>query len=157
MFTKLRAKHGDVVFAHGTIVLNSQKAAMDILGTNAKVSAGRPALIMASELSGYDRFLALHQDTDRHRYGRTYLHSAIGPQRARDYAPAQEEQSLRFLRKLLEDPDGFEEHSRWVVAASILLITYGYIALDANDPYIEASNDVMKRFFRGGETREMVC
>ena len=129
-------EHGDIiylsVFSQGIIVLNSQNAAMELLGSSpwAEKSAGRPMLTMASELykafvslnlsiaqflfrSGYDRFLALHQHTDRHRAGRTYLHSAIGPQHARHYAPAQEEQSVRFLRKLLENPDDLEEHCKW--------------------------------------------
>ncbi|KAJ7756417.1 cytochrome P450 [Mycena maculata] len=149
-FAKLRPKYGDVVylsvFAQGIVVLNSQKAAMEILGTKGDTSAGRPILTMASELSGYDRFLALHQNGERHRAGRTYLHGAIGPQHAREYASAQEEQVVRFLKKLLDDPENFEEHCKWIVGACILLITYGHNVDDYNDPYIEASSGVMQRF-----------
>ncbi|KAF5387480.1 hypothetical protein D9757_007797 [Collybiopsis confluens] len=136
-YLKLRAKYGDIlhlsVFKQDIVVLNSQKAAMDILGGKADTSAGRPVLTMASELAGYGRFLALHQHTDRHRLGRTYLHGAIGPQHAREYASSQEEQVVRFLRKLLNEPEDFEEH-------------YGHIASDAHDPYIEASSRVMQKF-----------
>ena len=103
---------------------------MDILGTKGETSAGRPAFTMAAEVwvtlfdpitlslillprSGYDRFLALLQNGERHRAGRNYLHGAIGPQHARGYASSQEEQTVRFLRKLLNDPEDFEEHCKW--------------------------------------------
>ncbi|KAJ7234414.1 cytochrome P450 [Mycena rebaudengoi] len=123
-FAKLRA---------GIVVLNTQKAAMEILGAKAETSTGRPVLTMASELSGYDRFLAMIQNGERHRTGRTYLHGAIGPQHSQHYASAQEEQVLRFLRKLLNDPDKFEEH-------------YGHSVSDHNDHYIETLSGVMQRF-----------
>ncbi|KAJ7142156.1 cytochrome P450 [Mycena crocata] len=149
-FANMRFKYGDVVYlsvlAQGIVILNSQKAAMEILGAKAETSAGRPVLTMASELSGHDRFLALHQDGERLRAGRNYLHSAIGPQHARDYASAQEEEVVRFLKKLVNDPEEFEEHCKWIVAACILLINYGHSASDHNDPYIEASSGVMQRF-----------
>lgn len=45
---------GDVVylsvFNQGIVILNSQKAAMEILGNKGETSAGRPILTMASEL-----------------------------------------------------------------------------------------------------------
>ncbi|KAJ7154766.1 cytochrome P450 [Mycena filopes] len=155
-FATLRAKYGDIaylsVFSQGFVVVNTQKAAWDILHVKGETSEGRPVLTMAAELSGYDRFVALNQPGPRLREGRAYIHSAIGPQYAKQYAPEEEEQVVRFLNKLLHDPENLEEHCVWVIAACILLITYGHIVSDENDPYVEASTGVMTQFSEAGAT-----
>lgn len=149
-FADLRDKYGDVVcfsvLNQGIVILNSQKAAMEILGTKGETSAGRPILTMVSELSGYDRFLALHQNDEKLREGRKYLYQAIGPQHARDYAPALEAEVVRYLKKLSNGPEDFEAHCRWIVGTCLLLITYGHITSDHTDPYIEGVSLVMQQF-----------
>lgn len=44
------------VFNQGIVILNSQKAAMEVLGNKGETSAGRPVLTMASELYGSSHF-----------------------------------------------------------------------------------------------------
>lgn len=57
--------------------------------------------------------MAMMQNGDRLRDARKYLQRAVGPHHAKDYASAQQEQVLRFLKKLAKDPDNYEEHSKW--------------------------------------------
>ncbi|KAF7330984.1 Cytochrome P450 [Mycena venus] len=146
-FARLRPKYGDIaylsVLSQDIIILNSQKAAWEILGVRGETSSGRPIMTMAGELSGYDRFLALRQDGERLRAGRTYLHSAIGPQHSRNYAPDQEEQVVRFLKKILNDPENFEEHCIWIMVTSHKITM---------TPYLESSTGVMDRFSEAAAT-----
>lgn len=59
--------------------------------------------------------MALMQNGDNLRDARKYLQRAVGAQHAKDYASAQETQVIRYLRKLLNDPDNFNEHNKWRV------------------------------------------
>jgi hypothetical protein len=64
------------------------------------------------------------QHNNRHREGRRYLYNAFGSRRATlPYAPAQEAEIGRFLRKLLTDPEGFATHSKWRVSLLYLSIS----------------------------------
>jgi cytochrome P450 len=71
--------------------------------------------------SGYDRFMAMMQNGDRLRDARKYLQREVGPQRAKGYASEQQVQVVRFLRKLVDNPDEFEEHCKWSVDTLITL------------------------------------
>ncbi|KAJ7741977.1 cytochrome P450, partial [Mycena maculata] len=146
----MSSKFGDIIyltiFSQPLLALNSQKVAFELLGTKGDSSAGRPHAVMASELSGYDRFMAMMQSSDRLRDARKYLQRAVGPQHAKNYAAAQQEQVVRFLKKLAEEPDKFEEHSKWIVGAATLIIAYGYHTQDIDDPYIAALSTVLDQF-----------
>lgn len=76
----------------------------------------RRYLVIRFLSSGYDRFMALMQNGEDLRSARKYLQRAIGAQHAKYYAPAQETQVVRYLRKLLNDPDDFNEHNKWRVS-----------------------------------------
>ncbi|KAJ8088008.1 hypothetical protein PM082_013559 [Marasmius tenuissimus] len=149
-FAELGEQYGDIIylkiFNQGILVLNSQEAAFTALCIHGESSSGRPSLVMAGTLSGYDRFLGLMQNDKRLQDGRKYLHGAIGPHFARAYADAQQAEVMRFLKKLESNPDEFMNHCKWIVGACILLISHGYTTQDSDDPFVLASSAVMKQF-----------
>ncbi|KAJ8088032.1 hypothetical protein PM082_013583 [Marasmius tenuissimus] len=149
-FAELGEQYGDIIylkiFNQGMLVLNSQKAAFSALCVHGESSSGRPPLVMAGTLSGYDRFLGLMQNDKRLQDGRKYLNGAIGPHFARAYADAQQAEVMRFLKKLESNPDELMNHCKWIAGACILLISHGYNAKDFDDPFVLASSTVMKQF-----------
>jgi cytochrome P450 len=67
--------------------------------------------------------MALMQNGEDLRYARRYLQRTISPQHARNFASAQEAEVVRYLKKLLNNPDGFDEHNKWQVIPQILCST----------------------------------
>jgi hypothetical protein len=73
--------------------------------------------------------MAMMQNGDRLRDAREYLQREVGPQHAKGYASEQQVQVVRCLRKLVENPDEFEEHCKWSVGTPITLNLDSIVAL----------------------------
>jgi len=64
---------------------------------------------------GFDRFPAIASDgsSPRLRALRKVLSSEIGAKRVDDYKPLMQREVVKFLKKLLHQPQDFITHSRW--------------------------------------------
>ncbi|KAM5545443.1 hypothetical protein V8D89_000481 [Ganoderma adspersum] len=127
-------------------VLNSQQAAVDILERNMNVYSDRPQnMVMASELIGWNRAVALNPGGAQHRKFRRLLNKSLNSTAVRDYRPLQEESASVLVRLLLEAPRDFLKHIRTTVGKSIIGISYGHdIEVKGQDyiSYAEGVHDV---------------
>ncbi|KAH8799205.1 cytochrome P450 [Flagelloscypha sp. PMI_526] len=153
--------YGDVmrlkVFGSELLVLSSLHAAQDLLEHRGNIYSDRPIAIMAGELHvsssvGWARGLGYSNGPPNHRFRefRRVFHQFMGPRAcsAQSMIQAQEEQNLRLLNKLLQDPLHFYDHCRTFTSSSILALTYGYSPKDDQDPLslIKIAEDAMAGF-----------
>nr|VWO98258.1 Cytochrome P450 monooxygenase CYP52X1 [Ganoderma boninense] len=127
-------------------VLNSQQAGVDILEKNMNVYSGRPRnMVMASELIGWNRAVALNPGGAQHRKFRRLLNKSLNSTAVRDYRLLQEDSASNLVRLLLETPQDFLNHIRTTVGRSIINISYGHdIEMKGQDyiSYAEGVHDV---------------
>lgn len=100
---------------HGrkALVLNSYKAASDLLDTRSSIYSDRPMSWMYMELVG--RKLAVFNISSKHPRFKKYralLQSGLNPRVAKSYRAIQEEQARVLVRGLAGTPKQFISHVR---------------------------------------------
>jgi len=100
---------GDVtyinVLGRGTIILNSQKAAVDLLDKRSSIYSDRPVLMMGGELVGWNRSLVLTRYGPRFRELRKHVNKSIGTRASMErFASLQEKETAKFLARVMVDP-----------------------------------------------------
>ena len=101
------------VFGQTLVILNSAQAATDILDKKSATYSDRPVLQMGGELVGWKNTLVLLPYGDRFRRFRKIFHSLIGTQSMmKQYHPAEELETRRFLKRVLSKPEALSDHVR---------------------------------------------
>ncbi|KAI0264165.1 hypothetical protein BC834DRAFT_970895 [Gloeopeniophorella convolvens] len=95
---------GDVI-----VILNSHKAAKDLLEKRGDIYLDRPR-IPFFEMMKWEWFLGLARYSDSWRAGRRFLDGGLRPAAALKYRPMQKEKTHLFLRQLLANPQDFRDH-----------------------------------------------
>ena len=100
---------GDVthinVLGQDTIILNSTKAAVDLLDKRSAVYSGRPIIIMGGEIVGWNKSLALTQYGPRFREFRKFMGRLMGTRASVEkFAPLQEKETAKFVARVAADP-----------------------------------------------------
>ncbi|KAG2156216.1 cytochrome P450 [Suillus clintonianus] len=138
--------HVEVLGQH-IIVLNSVKAAMEMLDKKSSLYSDRPILPMGGELCGWKNSLALLPYGDRLREYRKNFHRVIGTRAAIDiYHPIEEIETHRFLKRVLAKPDQLQAHVRHTAGAIILRISHGYEVNETNDPFVDLADRAVDQF-----------
>ncbi|KAI1793789.1 cytochrome P450 [Ganoderma leucocontextum] len=135
------------VLGERVFVLNSQRAAADILEKNMNVYSDRPRnMVMASELIGWNRAVALNPGGAQHRKFRRLLSKSLNSTAVRDYRLLQEQSAQALVRLLLESPQDFLMHIRTTVGKSIIDISYGHNVKVKDQDYIDYAEHVHEVF-----------
>lgn len=93
------------------VIVNSAKVAIDMLEKHGAIYSDRPRIEMGGELVGWGPILALLPYGDRVRNYRKLIHQSIGNQDLMsEYHPGGEQETRRFLRRVLENPDELAAH-----------------------------------------------
>lgn len=101
------------VLGQTLVILNSAEAAMSMLDRKSSIYSDRPTLTMGGELVGWKNTLALLPYGDRFRRYRKLFHNLIGTQSTmKQYLPAEELETRRFLRRVLAKPGDLSTHVR---------------------------------------------
>ncbi|RXW12655.1 hypothetical protein EST38_g13199 [Candolleomyces aberdarensis] len=105
------------------IVLDTSKAATDLLETRSSLYSGRTRLPMVTELMGWDFLIGFM------------------PYAAKQYRPHITKSTRNLLKRFLDDPDPLKiiPHLRHMAGETILSIAYGIQIQQENDPYLEMS------------------
>ncbi|KAG2133523.1 cytochrome P450 [Suillus bovinus] len=156
-FAKWGKKYGDIlhveVLGRHIIVLNSVKAAIELLDTKSSIYSDRPVLTMGGKLVGWKYALGFLSYGDRFRYYRKTIHRIIGSRAAMSvYEPIEEIETRRFLKRVFAKPEQLQAHIRHTAGAIILQISYGYEVNDNNDPFIDLADRAMNQLSRIGDT-----
>ncbi|KAF9462161.1 cytochrome P450 [Collybia nuda] len=138
---------GDVLYMevlnNPLVILNSSKAATELLEKRSVNYADRPSLVMANELMGWDWDMAHMPYSDRWRQHRKMFHQYFRPQAVPAYQQIQVEATTTLLRQLLEAPDDFREHIRQHAASAILRVVYGYDVKSSHDHYVALAHEAI--------------
>ena len=95
------------------VILNSLKAAVDLLEKRSAIYSDRPDLLMAGRMVGWNETLVLTPAGERFRAMRRQLHQFIGSrQHMVKFHGLQVQETRHFLRRLLRDPAHFADHIR---------------------------------------------
>ncbi|KAG2056881.1 cytochrome P450 [Suillus hirtellus] len=156
-FAQWGKKYGDIshveVLGRHIIVLNSVKAAIELLDKKSAVYSDRPVLTMGGELVGWKYTLGLLSYGDRFRYYRKNIHRVIGNNAAiHIFEPIEEIETHRFLKRMFAKPEQLLAHIRHTAGAIILRISYGYEVKENNDPLIDVADRAMDQLSRSTDT-----
>ncbi|QRV89147.1 cytochrome P450 family protein [Ceratobasidium sp. AG-Ba] len=77
---------------------------------------------------------------------RTMLQRALNNRVSLDYIPLQQNEVVRFMRRLVDTPEGFMEHIHLMAASIAIRITYGHKVESADDPFVRSAEDIMEAF-----------
>ncbi|KAL0949180.1 hypothetical protein HGRIS_009258 [Hohenbuehelia grisea] len=150
-FAKWGETWGDIcsvtVFGQSLIILNSAKAATDMLDGKSLNYSERPILQMGGELVGWKDTLVLLPYGERFRSYRRNFHRLIGTRtHVARFHRDHELETRRFLRRVLVTPDDFAMHIRRMVGAVSLRVSHGYEVKEFNDPIVELVDRATDQF-----------
>ncbi|KAK1227700.1 hypothetical protein PQX77_009288 [Marasmius sp. AFHP31] len=123
------------------VVLNSMKAAEDLVEKRSTIYSSRPHSIVLNELMGHERNFAFMKYGEQWRIRRRLFDQAFNSTASRRYQPQEAKATQELLRKLCDDPDNFTSHIRYHAATIILSIAYGIRLLPENDPYVALAEE----------------
>ena len=100
---------GDVAYINilgkEMILLNSSKAAVDLLDKRSADYSDRPILMMCGEIVGWNKSLVLVQYGPRFREFRKYLSRLIGTRASMEkFASLQEKETAKCVARVMADP-----------------------------------------------------
>jgi len=129
------------------IILNSSKAASDLLDKRSAIYSGRPVAMMGGELIGWNKALGLTQYGPRFREFRKYMNKLFGTRASVErFAPLQEKETAKFLARVMADPGSLVQQIRKTTGAITLMIAYGYSVKEEDDPLVAVVKDSMHGF-----------
>lgn len=93
------------------VLIHDRKAAQDLLEHAASKTSGRPTMIMANKLCGYESIAICQDYSPTFRRYRKYLHQELGTKvSAAQFRDAQEIEVNRQLVRALKEPEKWLEH-----------------------------------------------
>ncbi|KXN84793.1 O-methylsterigmatocystin oxidoreductase [Leucoagaricus sp. SymC.cos] len=98
------------ILGKSMIVLNTAKAALDVLEKKGAIYADRPRLVMAGEIVGYEKAVTLAPYDNMHRQRRRLIHEAFSPKKLSRYDEFRERRVRQLLYDLLDDAANFQRH-----------------------------------------------
>ncbi|KLO17594.1 cytochrome P450 [Schizopora paradoxa] len=126
-FAEWSKVHGDIVhiqlMGDHVVVINSAEAAAQIL--NRAIYSDRPRFVMAGEIMGYVRSMALAPWGNHWKSMRRLTQHGFSKSSVQKFLPNHEDGARRFVRSLLEKPSKYLETLRFVLGKNILETTYG--------------------------------
>ncbi|KAH9019123.1 cytochrome P450 [Lactarius pseudohatsudake] len=135
--------HADVIGSH-IVILNSIKAANELLEKRSSIYSDRPHLVVLQELFGMDYHIGLVPYGPAWRHSRREFQANLRPADLEEYQPLEQQAVHRLLRNLLSTPDNFMQHFRHMAGQVILSIAYGIDVLPENDPYVTDAENLLR-------------
>jgi hypothetical protein len=93
------------------VIIHDKKIAHELLEKKASKSSGRPTMVMANQLCGYEAIVVCQSYTPTFRRYRTYLHRELGTKAsAAQFQDVQEVEVNRQLVRALKHPEQWKSH-----------------------------------------------
>lgn len=123
--------YGDIssVTVMGTtlVIVHNKEMAHELLEKRASTTSGRPTMVMANKLCGYESIVVCQGYNPTFRRYRKYLHRELGTAvSAAQFRHVQETEVGRQLVRALKEPKRWLEHCKTTTAATVLKMAYGY-------------------------------
>ncbi|KAF7365051.1 Cytochrome p450 [Mycena venus] len=147
-YAKWAKEYGDVVhlqvFGNHVLVVNSVKAAVELLEKRGHIYSDRPTIPMAS-LMGWDFIFTLMPPSQKWRQSRRMFHQHFRRDALIAYRPIQLRKIHDLLRSLFSTPDDFVVHIKTLAVAFIMATTYGYDIKPTNDRFVYLAEEAVQR------------
>ncbi|GJE97958.1 cytochrome P450 [Phanerochaete sordida] len=125
------------IFGTDVIVLNSAKAADDLLNRRSNIYSDREYMVMLLDLVGWGgRHFAFQRYGDLWRAHRRLFHQYFHPAAVPAYYDKETQEARKLLPRLLEHPDDYMQEIRTMTASIILGIVFGMELQPNSDPYV---------------------
>ncbi|OCH87846.1 cytochrome P450 [Obba rivulosa] len=152
-FTEWKQKFGPIVHislaGQSVVILNTHKAAADLLDRRANVYSDRPRNIVASEILTGGLLIVFTRYGEVWRRMRRAAHEGMNKAVASRYHPTQTAEAVTLCQGLLQDPDSWEDQFRKTAASSVMSIIYGTPAINSiDDPAVKKVNDFAERIVK---------
>ncbi|KAI0312385.1 cytochrome P450 [Amylostereum chailletii] len=155
LFRRARKEHGDVVylsiFGKSVLLLNSQKAATDLLTRRAENYSERPRFIVGSELLTGGLAFPLLSPNQRWRRMHRAAHEGLRRSVASSFHEIQSKEAIYLAIGVLEDSrsKAWTSHCQRFAASTIMSVTYDHPTLEsALDPAYRKSDAVLRKLQR---------
>ncbi|KAF8970100.1 cytochrome P450 [Flammula alnicola] len=126
------------------IVLNSLKAAYDLMDKRSSIYSSRPKFTLIKNLMGFSWLLPFLQYGTAWKEQRRFFQRHFRMSTDKIHKTQEIEYSRRLLLQLLDTPDDFFEHIRHAVGGTLHSIAYGTKKKESNDSYINLAEEVME-------------
>ncbi|KZV92715.1 cytochrome P450 [Exidia glandulosa HHB12029] len=154
VFREWAKTYGDImsinVLGNTIVILNGEREVKELIISNGTTFAGRMRFPMA-ELSGWSNAIGATSPGDNLRTMKRFTNTFLGPNCARDYAPAIDALVTDCLHRLTHrdtsvalDP---RAQLRRLAGAVILRVAYGYQVADEDDKFVKMSEAALATFF----------
>ncbi|TDL20075.1 cytochrome P450 [Rickenella mellea] len=136
------------VFGKTMILVHSATIAIDLFEKKSSVYSSRPTVVFAGQMCGWDGALPLQPYGPRFRAYRKNMSQIIGTKSAvSQFALLEEVETRKFLKRVMDNPDGLMWHVKKLAAAIILKISHGYtIEAEGNDPLVDLADEALTQF-----------
>ncbi|KAH9009927.1 cytochrome P450 [Lactarius deliciosus] len=128
-----KKKYEDVMYLSALgqpiLVLNSLKAASELLDRRGTIYSARPRLIMAQQIISGGLLFAFCSVDDRWRHSRRAAHQSLTKAAVRNYHSILRKEGVLLTSALLADPGALEKHFKRTTASTMMSILYDYPTL----------------------------
>jgi cytochrome P450 len=132
------------------VVINTQKAAAEILDRRGAKYQDRPKFVLFEEL-GWGLTLTFLPFGNSFKLHRSALQTNFTKSHVVNYQPVQEEEVRLAVRSMLDRPQDWNSILRRFAAAVVLRIGFGVNVNSDNDPYVQISADAGAATAQGGD------
>lgn len=141
VFSNWGDKYGNLVYVsvlgQPVIIINSVKAAVDLLEKKSSSYSDRPQFQMA-HLTGWDEVLICTEYGNTCRLQRKLLHRVIGSRvHMQNFHGLIENEVHAFTQRLMKNPEDKTELIKRSTTAISMLMAYGYEIKEENDPVVK--------------------
>ncbi|KAI0081468.1 cytochrome P450 [Panus rudis PR-1116 ss-1] len=154
-FAPLARKYGDVMYlqvlGQHTVILSSYEATSDLLVKRHAIYSDRSYSTMLNDIMGLDWLFLLWNNGEKLRNARKYFNSYFSVNATEKYVSVIPDKTVSFLNRLRNDPERFLRHSRYVIAAIVIKMTYGIDIADTSDPIVADTEEFLVGFKAAGQ------
>ncbi|GAB1517009.1 hypothetical protein RhiTH_000052 [Rhizoctonia solani] len=135
------------VLGQTIIILNSAKAANELLEQRSSIYSSRTQLPMVSDPSLIDcRITGLLPYGERWREQRRLTHISLHKKASVQFWPLVVNHVRLALRRIVDNPDGFMGEIKRMSGSTLLAAVYGYEVTSAHDPFLHLAETTMEHW-----------
>ncbi|KAK0213184.1 cytochrome P450 [Desarmillaria ectypa] len=121
-------------------IINTIRAATDLLDVRSAVYSDRPKMRMIRELMGWEFNVGFQSYGPKYKKSRKLFHYGFNARVSDAYQPIQTKEITLLLEKLLRCPEQFEELLRETTGSIIIIIAFGYQTVK-NDEFVRIAEE----------------
>ncbi|KZT05260.1 cytochrome P450 [Laetiporus sulphureus 93-53] len=156
-FTEWGVKYGDIIYARvlqkHIVILNSVRAARDLLEKRGATYSDRPRFVLLSELiESVKPNILLMSVGDEWRKHRKWFQTTLSSRVSLDgYRPMQRREVVKLLSNMIQTPQDFLSHLKRYTAGVLMEISYGHTVTSADDDFVRMADEVGAEIAEIGE------